>query len=225
MDQFQFRQCVWDECRFRFPVLLESERSYRCPNCGSDTIGVGLPVHVEERQNVTWIRPTFEALLDNIRSIHNVGSMFRTADGAGLAHLHLCGMTATPANIKLSKAALGAQERVSWSYNSNGLDQAISLKEKGYQLWAIESADNATPFFTANPILPHSRIVVIVGNEKAGIDPGILQVCDRIFSLPMAGFKNSLNVAVSFGIVAYHLCYSSDHEQDETQNLSETENS
>jgi tRNA G18 (ribose-2'-O)-methylase SpoU len=168
--------------------------------------------HVQEKneQSVTWIRPTFEALLDNIRSVHNVGSMFRTADGAGVTHLHLCGMTATPANIKLTKAALGAQERVSWTYHPNALDQAVKLKENGYRLWAIEAVENAKPFFTANPVLPNSRVVVIVGNERAGVDPGIIQICDRIYSLPMAGYKDSLNVAVSFGIVAYNLCHAAE---------------
>ncbi len=208
MGQFQFRQCVWDQCRFRFPVEVESARSVRCPSCGSDTIQVGVPVLGPENQPSSWIRPTFEGLLDNIRSIHNVGSMFRTANGAGLAHLHLSGMTATPANIKLAKAALGAQEKVSWTYNANGLDTAVSLKEKGYLLWGIEASENSEPFFSASAVLPHSRVVVIVGNENAGIDPGILQICDRVFSLPMAGLKTSLNVAVVFGIVAYNLCYS-----------------
>jgi tRNA G18 (ribose-2'-O)-methylase SpoU len=168
--------------------------------------------HPQEKntQPVTWIRPSFEALLDNIRSVHNVGSMFRTADGAGVVHLHLCGMTATPANIKLTKAALGAQERVSWSYHPNAVDQAEILKENGYQLWAIEDVEDANPFFAANPVLPHSRVAVIVGNERAGVDPGIIQICDHIYSLPMAGYKDSLNVAVSFGIVAYHLCYAAE---------------
>jgi tRNA G18 (ribose-2'-O)-methylase SpoU len=145
--------------------------------------------------------------LDNIRSVHNVGSIFRTADGAGLLHLHLCGLTATPANVKLSKAALGAQEKVAWSHTLNGLDRALTLKEDGYQLWAIESAENSEPFFTANPNLPHSRVVVVVGNENAGIDPGILEICDRLYSLPMHGSKRTLNVAVAFGIVTYQLSY------------------
>ncbi len=207
MEQYQFRQCVWEECRFRFPVQVGAVRANRCPSCGSDTHQVGVPVKGKDSRAPGWIRPTFEALLDNIRSIHNVGSMFRTADGAGLAHLHLCGMTATPAHAKLSKAALGAQEKVPWSYSPNGLETAELLKEQGYQLWAIEAAENAQPFFNAGPNLPHSRVIVIVGNENAGVDPGILQICDRVFSLPMYGFKKSLNVAVAFGIVAYHLCY------------------
>jgi len=166
-----------------------------------------VPVVEEREWVVNRVRSTFEALLDNIRSMHNVGSMFRTADGAGVAHLHLCGMTTTPANAKLSKAALGAQEKVPWSYSLNGLDTAVTLKEQGHQLWAIEATEKAKPFFIANPRLSASSVVVVVGNENAGIDPGILEICDQAFSLPMYGIKRSLNVAVAFGIVAYHLCY------------------
>ncbi len=166
---------------------------------------VGVPASSEGENENNWIRPSFEGLLDNIRSIHNVGSMFRSADGAGVTHLHLCGMTATPAHAKLSKAALGAQERVAWSYSSNGLETAVALKAQDYQLWAIENAVGSKPFFSENPVLQNSRVVIIVGNEKAGVDPGILAICDRTFGLPMHGFKRSLNVAVAFGIVAYTL--------------------
>lgn len=207
MEQYQFRQCTWEECRFRFPVEVDQQRSLRCPTCGSDTIQVGEPVRTHAEQDGSWIHPTFEGLLDNIRSVHNVGSMFRTADGAGVTRLHLCGITATPANIKLAKAALGAQERVAWTHSLNGLDKATSLKKRGYQLWALETTREATPFFTSEPTLPHSRVAIIVGNEAAGVDPEILQICDQIYSLPMSGVKKSLNVAVSFGIAAYYLCF------------------
>lgn len=205
MQEYQFRQCNWEECRFRFPVHIDTPRANRCPVCSSDTHQVGIPVEGKGSENRNKKRPTFEGLLDNIRSIHNVGSMFRTADGAGVTHLHLCGMTATPAHAKLSKAALGAQEKVPWTYNTNGLETAEALKAKGYQLWAIEAALDSQLFFEAQPILPHSRIIVVVGNENAGVDPGILAISDQVFRLPMHGAKRSLNVAVAFGIVAYQL--------------------
>lgn len=207
MDEYQFRQCDWAECRFRYPVQRDAPRADRCPRCGSHTHEVGVPESGQEEQAMGWSRPAFEALLDNIRSVHNVGSMFRTADGAGMAHLHLCGMTATPAHAKLSKAALGAQEKVPWSYSMNALDTAVSLKEQGCLLWAMEATENAQPFFNAERELPNSRVIVVVGNENAGVDPGILEISDRVFSLPMYGFKRSLNVAVAFGVVMYHLRY------------------
>ena len=207
MEEFHFRQCDWDECRFRHPVQQDAPRVDRCPRCGSHSHQVGVPESGQEQQTARWRRFAVEALLDNIRSVHNVGSMFRTADGAGLAHLHLCGMTATPAHAKLSKAALGAQEKVPWSYSANGLDSAISLKEQGCRLWAVEATGNAQSFFGAEHDLPSERVIVVVGNENAGVDPGILEISDRVFSLPMYGFKRSLNVAVAFGIVMYHLQY------------------
>ncbi len=118
----------------------------------------------------------FCALLDNIRSIHNVGSMFRTADGAGLGHLYLCGITATPEQPKLAKAALGAHETVPWSYTPNAVDLAQSLKASGRRLWALERLDSDSPI-TLPSVIPTDAtagsIVLIVGNEKAGVDPAL----------------------------------------------------
>lgn len=133
--------------------------------------------------------------------------MFRAADGAGVAHLHLCGITATPAHPKLAKAALGAQEKVAWSYAANGVETAVALKAQGRQLWAIEAAIAARPLFGSPVPWSNAPVVVVVGNEKAGVDPGILAHCDQVFCLPMGGFKQSLNVAVAFGIAVYYLTY------------------
>jgi len=204
---YEFRQCEWEECRFRFPVEVEGPRASRCPRCGAATKVVGVPASVQGREPVKPATPSFSALLDNIRSIHNVGSMFRTADGAGVRHLYLCGMTASPAHPKLGKAALGAQEHVRWTYALNGVDLALSLREQGYQLWAIDVLEEAESFFDADLSIGSLKITVVVGNERAGIDPGILALCDRTLYLPMAGHKNSLNVAVAFGIISYHLRY------------------
>lgn len=205
MDEYEFRQCEWEECRFRFPVELEEQRAGRCPLCGAATVDVGSPAAGVDQGLLKPKNPTFSALLDNIRSIHNVGSMFRTADGAGVRRLYLCGMTATPAHPKLGKAALGAQETVPWSYHKNGVDHAHLLKEQGHLLWAIEATQEAEPFYDAELAIGSRQVTVIVGNERAGIDPGILALCDRSLYLPMNGRKHSLNVAVVFGIVCYHL--------------------
>mgnify|MGYP001829193376 CR=1 FL=1 len=206
MDEFEFRQCEWDDCRFRFPVLVDELRAARCPHCGAATAPVGYPIDPDRTAAKPDSAP-FSALLDNIRSIHNVGSMFRTADGADLRHLYLCGITATPAQLKLAKAALGAQETMSWSHQKNGVDLAQQLKEQGHQLWAIEDTPHAESFYDANLAIGSRRVTIVFGNERAGIDPGILSQCDRILYLPMAGHKHSLNVAVVFGIVSYHLRY------------------
>jgi 23S rRNA (guanosine2251-2'-O)-methyltransferase len=205
VTEFEFRQCEWAECRFRFPSEVETPRAIRCPRCGAATNTAGLPAPVLADPSVETSNPTFSALLDNIRSIHNVGSMFRSADGAGIHHLYLCGMTATPAHPKLGKAALGSQEFVNWSYDLNGVDLVLRLKEQGHQLWGIEAAEGAQLFFETDLVTRNQNITFIVGNERAGIDPGILALCDRTLYLPMAGHKRSLNVAVTFGIISYYL--------------------
>jgi 23S rRNA (guanosine2251-2'-O)-methyltransferase len=204
---YEFRQCEWEECRFRFPVEVELDRASRCPQCGAATDIAALPSQNLANQTGNPANPSFSALLDNIRSIHNVGSMFRSADGSGVRHLYLCGMTATPSHPKLGKAALGSQEFVEWSYALNGVDLAQRLKEQGHQLWGIEATQEAESFFDANLTIGPQNITIIVGNERAGIDPGILFLCDRVLYLPMTGHKRSLNVAVTFGIVSYHLRY------------------
>jgi 23S rRNA (guanosine2251-2'-O)-methyltransferase len=205
VDEFEFRQCEWNECRFRFPTTIEEPRITRCPKCGAATYVVAAPAAVKLPSPYPSPASPYAALLDNIRSIHNVGSMFRSADGAGVQHIHLCGISATPAHPKLAKAALGAQASVPWSYALNGVDLAYSLKESGHNLWAIEETNDAEPFFSANGLDGPANVVLVVGNERAGVDPGILALCDRKFALPMAGEKRSLNVAVAFGIVCYHL--------------------
>jgi tRNA G18 (ribose-2'-O)-methylase SpoU len=159
-----------------------------------------------------WERPSptlpatgihVEGLLDNIRSVYNVGAILRTADGAGLAHLHLCGITSPPTHSKVAKTALGAELSVAWSQYRNGLDTAVALQEQGCQLWAIEDSPKAESLFAVPAAPNNKRIVLVVGNEIAGIDPGILACCDRILRIPMQGHKKSLNVATAFGIAAY----------------------
>lgn len=149
---------------------------------------------------------TLVGLLDNIRSIHNVGSMFRSADGAGASHLYLAGITATPDHPKLAKAALGANEDVPWSYYPNGLDAVAALRAEDFQLWALENFDVSHSMPSSLPQIP-PKLALIVGNERAGIDPAILRECDALLSLPMAGRKSSLNAAVAFGIALYWVRY------------------
>ena len=206
MDAYVFRECEWDGCQFRFPVEADPAESVRCPNCGSATY-VAAEAHEGPALEPSDIARELllVGLLDNLRSIHNVGSIFRTADGAGVQHLYLAGITATPAHPKLNKAALGAQARVPWSHWPNAPLIAESLKEQGYMLVALETGSVAQPLFT----VPHSEfagpVTLVAGNERAGIDPGVLAHCDRVLSLPMGGMKRSLNVAVAFGIASYYL--------------------
>ena len=131
--------------------------------------------------------------------------MFRTADGAALGHLYLCGITATPDHPKLAKAALGAQERVAWSHGLNGVDTAVALREQGHSLWALESTPDAVPLYDLTLPVSGKPVVLVVGNERAGVDPAILAHCEQVVALPMLGMKRSLNAAVAFGIAVYAL--------------------
>jgi 23S rRNA (guanosine2251-2'-O)-methyltransferase len=211
MPLFQIRQCTRPECRFRYPVVLEPEGWQKphtlCPRCGAGTQLVGETFSNEKTgARLPEAHPfEVEALLDNIRSTYNVGSIFRTADGAGMRHLHLCGVTPTPENPKIRKTALGAEDAVTWSYSRNALDTALSLKAAGMHLWALESCSRAVSLFSGRDTLPVKPILLVVGNELSGVDPGILDVCDQVVAIPMQGHKQSLNVAIAFGIAAYYL--------------------
>jgi tRNA G18 (ribose-2'-O)-methylase SpoU len=206
-DHYQIRQCQNERCRFRFPLTDNRLADKECPWCGSPT---SLANNVRPEHEVApWQpaadEPALEALLDNIRSIYNVGSMFRTADAAGISHLHLCGISATPKQAKVAKTALGAEQAVPWTHYRNGVDAAVALKQRGYRLWAIEGGPQAESLFQARGMRQGWPIVLVVGNEVTGVDPAILQQCDQVLSIPMHGRKRSLNVAVAFGIAVYYL--------------------
>jgi tRNA G18 (ribose-2'-O)-methylase SpoU len=211
MTQFQIRRCTRGECRFRFPVTLDPSNpaasEIQCPKCGATTRSVDVPyTNYKERTTSPGPGgPEVEALLDNIRSTYNVGSMFRTADGAGLRRLHLCGVTPTPGNPKIVKTALGAEEAVPWSYHRNGLDAVLWMKEQGMRVWALEGSSQAQSLFQAANELAGLPILLVVGNELSGVDPGILKACEKVVAIPMQGHKRSLNVAIAFGIAAYFL--------------------
>ena len=151
-------------------------------------------------------KPVVAALLHNIRSLWNVGSMFRTADGAGVAHMYITGYTATPEHPKMNKTALGAEKAIPWTNLRDGLALARGLKAQGCQLWAIELGAGAEPLFSVDRVPAGMPIVLVFGHEVDGVDPEIQALCDRTLFIPMAGIKASLNVAVAFGIATYHVC-------------------
>lgn len=208
---YQIRQCQGEACRLRFPIKTTQFSGDRCPSCGAPTkIMAVMPVSQAtqgETKQADSRLPHIEVLLDNLRSVYNVGSIFRTADGAGVRKIHLCGISPTPKHPKLAKTALGAAEVIPWTQHLNGLQKALALKEQGYHLWALEDKPNAIPLFDATIPPDHPPIVLIFGNEVIGVDPGILELCDKILHIPMVGHKESLNVAVAFGIAAYYLLH------------------
>ena len=207
----QIRQCTNPDCQFRFPVIPGQPGAECCPNCGTKTAVAeeSFPNLKPEAHNLSPNGPEVEVLLDNIRSTFNVGSMFRTADGSRIRHVHLCGITPTPQHPKIAKTGLGAEFSIPWSRHLNGLTAAKTLKERGYRLWALEGGDQAESLFNTRNDLLGPPILLVVGNEVSGVDPGILNLCEKTLWIPMQGIKRSLNVAVAFGIAAYYLRYTS----------------
>lgn len=149
-------------------------------------------------------------LLDNIRSAWNVGSILRSADGFGFTHAYLCGITPTADNEAVTKTSLGAEDAVPWSYHRDAVRLIKGLKAEGWKVHALEEDPRAQSIsqFTNHQSANHKSpnlSVLIVGNEVTGVDPGLLDLCDEIFYIPMLGEKKSFNVAIAFGIAAYAL--------------------
>ena len=147
-------------------------------------------------------RLPFTVILNNIRSLYNVGSIFRTADGAGVEKLWLCGITGRPPHPQIAKTALGAEKEVTWEYAEDILLLLESLKKQGYQVILLEQIAESQPYEQFKPQAP---VCLVIGNEIEGVSQDILRLCDTAIEIEMAGLKNSLNVAVAFGIVAYHI--------------------
>jgi len=142
------------------------------------------------------------ALLDNIRSMFNVGSMFRTADGAWLEEIIISGYTASPPRKEIAKTALGAEYSVPWRSIPDPVDAVLALKQRGYTAVALEHTTRSRSYTDVEYDFP---MVFVVGNEGVGIQDRIVQVCDYAVELPQHGMKSSMNVAVAFGIMLYEL--------------------
>ena len=143
-------------------------------------------------------------VLNNIRSLYNVGSIFRTADAVGIEKIWLCGGTGKPdsARTKIEKTALGAEKTVPWEHRESARSVICELKAKGYQIVLLEQTDHSIPF---EEFQPKGPVCLVVGNEITGVSDDVLPDCDLAIEIEMAGLKNSLNVTVAFGIVAYYL--------------------
>lgn len=205
----RFYQCSNPNCALRFPAPGHQGSEQRmCPRCKSPLKMIPTKDQVENhnpRLGTSARLPHLEVLLDNIRSTFNVGAMLRTSDGAGIQRAHLCGITPQPGNPRISKVSLGAEFAVPWEYHENGVQAVLSCMERGLQVWALEIKPGAVSIFEVPSELKANPAVLVVGNEVAGIDPGIMDLCDHSFWIPMQGFKRSLNVAVAFGIAVYTL--------------------
>jgi tRNA G18 (ribose-2'-O)-methylase SpoU len=141
-------------------------------------------------------------LLDDIRSLHNVGAIFRTADGAQFDHLYLCGITGTPPRNEIRKTSLGAEECVPWSYHAEALPLVQELKMRGYQIVVLEQTNESTDFHAAPYRFP---LCLIIGHEYTGVRDELVAQADLAIDIPMGGNKHSLNVSVAFGVAAYEI--------------------
>lgn len=150
-------------------------------------------------------------ILHNIRSLHNVGSIFRTADAAGIERIYLCGITPEPVDIfakprqQLTKVSLGAEKYVKWEKRKLTIALIDELKKQGYKIWSIEQSKKSVPYHRAAINSSKQKVVLVLGSEIKGLPPSILKRSDKILEIPMKGRKESLNVSVAFGIVAFHL--------------------
>ncbi len=206
-DPIQIRLCT--NCGLRYPLVNTGPIRARCPVClgvtklvreilpNQEVRGKELPAQTNQ--------PRLRGLLDNLRSGLNVGSIFRTSEGLGFNHLHLCGITPTPENGDVSKTALGAEKYIAWSYHRNAVEEVLRLKTQEVKIIALENSLESQPVDTLDDLIdyPSPEMLVVVGNEIAGIDPGILELADHCIYIQMHGEKSSFNVAVAFAIAAY----------------------
>jgi len=141
-------------------------------------------------------------LVDNVRSMYNVGAFFRVADGVALQKLYLCGITAHPPKNAISKTALGAETVVAWEHHADAVSVAERLRCEGYELAAVETSLYATDLYDWQPVFP---VCILFGNEVEGLNTKLLEMAGTHVRIPMLGQKTSLNVATAAGVVLYEL--------------------
>ena len=145
-------------------------------------------------------------VLDDVRSMHNVGSVLRTADAFRLEGVWMCGITGTPPHAEIHKTALGAEDSVDWRYCTTALEAVKKLKEEGVEVLAVEQAEGSTMLqdFSRDP---SRRYAIVLGNEVKGVHQEVIDQCDGCLEIPQNGTKHSMNVSVAAGIVIYHFVW------------------
>ncbi len=166
------------------------------------------PIEIERKRHTIEELKTIErhpiyVLLDNIRSVYNVGSIFRTSDAALVKKLYLTGYTPHPPRKDIEKTALGAIESVPWEYHKNPVDIIKKLREKNVKIVALEITDDSIPYYEIKP--DYFPLCLVIGNEITGISDEVISMCDLAIEIPQFGIKHSLNVAVAYGIAVYEL--------------------
>lgn len=143
-------------------------------------------------------------VLDNVRSMNNIGSVFRTSDGFRVEAIYLCGITATPPHRDIQKTALGSTESMEWKYFESTKEAVAELKKKQYRLVAIEQAEKST-MLSDFAVSKNEKLAVIFGNEVKGVSSDVMKMMDECIEIPQYGTKHSLNISVSAGIVIWEL--------------------
>lgn len=143
-------------------------------------------------------------VLDNIRSLHNVGSVLRTADAFRLEAVYMCGITATPPSSEIHKTALGAEDSVTWRYYEDTLQAVTELKAEGYTVLAVEQVEGSLKLGEFS-FTPGQRYALVMGNEVKGVQQAVVDACDQALEIPQYGTKHSMNVSVTAGIVMWEV--------------------
>ncbi|MFD2201643.1 RNA methyltransferase [Shivajiella indica] len=141
-------------------------------------------------------------ILDNVRSLNNVGSAFRTSDGFAIEKIYLCGITGTPPNREIQKTALGATESVEWEYHTETLGVIKALKNEGFTICSFEQVDISVMLHEFMP-KPNQKYALVFGNEVFGIEQGVIEKSDVVIEIPQSGTKHSLNISVTLGIAIW----------------------
>lgn len=157
-------------------------------------------LNLEEFKSVSK-RPVC-VILEDVRSLSNVGSVFRTSDAFLVSHIILCGITGKPPHREIQKTALGATESVDWAYEKDTLNAVKSCKAKGFQIFSVEQSSNSIPL---DSWIIEGPVAIILGNEVNGVSQDVIDICDGVIEIPQEGTKHSLNVSVAAGIVLWEL--------------------
>ena len=142
-------------------------------------------------------------VLDGVRSLYNVGSVFRTGDAFRVAAVVLCGITATPPNVEIHKTALGAEDSVAWRHFGDTMEAVAWLRDEGYTILAVEQCEGSTMLTDFTPD-SQQKYAVILGNEVKGVQQQVVDACDGCLEIPQFGTKHSMNVSVTAGIIIWH---------------------
>lgn len=166
-------------------------------------LGIGAAARLSPQDVHTVPAHPISVIIDNVRSIYNVGSMFRTSDAARIEHLYLTGYTGTPEHPDLHKTALGAQDVVPWSSHENAGEIISALREKGYRLGVLEITD--APTYPSDLNAAAFPLALVIGNEVEGVDDRWVEMADVAIEVPQYGTKQSLNVSVAYGIAVMQM--------------------